>query len=266
MMRNFLREFAAFGFQEARACLFAGLFLLVLMLSKYISFGGIARYDLILFAAIAIQILLLLTRIETFAEAGVLLAFHLLGLMLEIFKTMPEIGSWSYPEASVFKIGNVPLYSGFMYAAVASYMCQAWRIQKLRLTGYPPNALSIALSAAIYANFFTHHFIADFRWWLIGAVAVIFAKTRVHFTVLKVERTMPLVLSFFLIGFFVWIAENLATLNGAWLYPNQSSGWHMVSFGKITSWSLLVIVTFIMVADLKHIREGDSAVSRSREP
>ena len=30
-------------------------------------------------------------------------------------------------------IGTVPLFSGFMYAAVGSYIAQAWRILKLEL-------------------------------------------------------------------------------------------------------------------------------------
>ncbi len=265
-MSGIASEFISFGKRQARACIFAGLFFLVLALSKFVHIGNIARYDLILIAALIIQALLLLTRIETLAEAAVLTVFHLLGLMLELFKTQPGINSWTYPEAGLFKIGNVPLYSGFMYAAVASYMCQSWRIMNLRLTGYPPHALSVTLSAAIYLNFFTHHYIGDFRWWLIGAVALTFARTRVHFTALAIERKMPLLLSFILIGFFVWIAENIATLNGAWLYPNQHKAWSVVSAGKISSWSLLVIVTFIIVTDLKHVREGSTAVSRQSEP
>lgn len=264
-MPGLLREFIAFGIQQARACVFAGLFFLALTLSKFIHIDGIARYDLILIAALVIQAALLLARIETLTEGAVLAAFHLLGLMLELFKTQPGIQSWSYPEPGIFKVGAVPLYSGFMYAAIASYMCQAWRIQKLRLTGYPPHAVSVTLSAAIYLNFFTHHTIGDFRWWLVAAVVLVFTRTRVHYTVLTTERRMPLVLSFMLIGFFVWIAENVATFNGAWLYPNQHAGWKAVAPGKISSWSLLVIVTFIIVTDLKHIREGSAAVSQARE-
>src|SRR5688572_4164840 len=120
------------------------------------------RYDFILIGALLIQAVLLWTRIETPAEAAVLGIFHLLGLGLEIFKCQPGIGSWTYPEDAWTKFLGVPLYSGFMYAAVASYMCQSWRILRLRLTGYPPHAMSIALSLAIYANFFTHHFIGDY--------------------------------------------------------------------------------------------------------
>lgn len=264
-MREFLCEFFVFGLKQARACIFAGLFFLVLLFSRHVHIAGLARYDFILVATMLIQFALLVTRIETLAEAAVLAVFHALGLGLELFKTQPGIHSWSYPEPGIFKIGAVPLFSGFMYAAVASYMCQSWRIMKLRLTGYPPHALSIVLSAAIYVNFFTHHFIGDFRWWLVAAVVVVFARTRVHFTVLERERAMPMVLSFVLIGFFVWVAENMATFLGAWVYPNQRTGWSAVDASKISSWSLLVIVTFIIVADLKHVREGDAAVRRGGE-
>lgn len=261
-MNSLFRELCIFTVKQTRACVFAGSFLAVLVVSKSIPLGGVARYDFILVAALLIQILLVATRIETVAEAGVLGVFHTLGLGLELFKTHPGIGSWSYPEAALTKLWGVPLYSGFMYAAVASYMCQSWRIMQLRLTGYPSHRLSIALSALIYANFFTHHWLPDARWWLFGAVAVLFARTRVRFVVSKKERSMPLIVSFVLIGFFVWIAENLATLFGAWVYPNQQKAWALVSAGKISSWALLVIVTFIIVADLKHVREGSGTVSR----
>ena len=257
-------EFLIFGWKQVRACVFAGSFLAVLLLSKHLPLGSLARYDFILLAALVIQALLLALRVETLAEAAVLMAFHLLGLGLEWFKTQPHIGSWSYPEAAMTKLGTVPLYSGFMYAAVASYMCQSWRLLRLRLTGYPPHTLSLLLSAAIYANFFTRHWIGDFRWWLVAAVLAVFARTRVHFTVRVRVRAMPLVVSFVLIGFFVWVAENMATFFGAWVYPNQQHAWAAVSAGKISSWALLVIVTFILVADLKHVREGDDTVSRGR--
>ncbi|MEO6742688.1 MAG: DUF817 family protein [Chthoniobacteraceae bacterium] len=70
-MKGFIREFTVFGIRQARARVSAGLFLLMLALSKLIHIGGIARYDLILSAALLIQAVLLLTRIETLAEAAV---------------------------------------------------------------------------------------------------------------------------------------------------------------------------------------------------
>ena len=142
-----------------------------------------------------------------------------------------------------------------MYAAVASYMCQAWRILELDLERYPPYVLSVPLSAAVYLNFFTEHFIADLRWVLAAAVACVFWRTRVRFRVTERTRRMPLLLSFALIGLFVWVAENISTFLGAWVYPEQREAWRMVSAGKISSWVLLVIVSFLIVADLKHMRE-----------
>ncbi len=65
---------------------------------------------------------------------------------------------------------------------------------------------------------------------------------------------MPLSLSFVLIGFFIWIAENIATFFGAWEYPNQTEAWSLVHLGKVSSWLLLVIVSFLIVATLKQVK------------
>ena len=65
---------------------------------------------------------------------------------------------------------------------------------------------------------------------------------------------MPLIFSFLLIGFFIWIGENLATFLGAWKYAYQHEGWRMVSIGKISSWFLLVVLSIVIVIQLKFIR------------
>ena len=54
---------------------------------------------------------------------------------------------------------------------------------------------------------------------------------------------MPLNVSFGLIGFFVWVAENWATHFHGWVYPNQLDGWEPVHFSKVLSWSLMVVVS-----------------------
>lgn len=250
----FLREFWIFGLKEARACIFAGSFFLVLALSKLVHVPGLPRYDFILLMALLIQAVLLVFRLESWDELKVLCLFHVIGLGLEIFKTHPAIHSWSYPEPGYAKILGVPLYSGFMYASVASYLCQAWRIFHLEIRSYPPHWLSLALCAAIYLNFFTHHVMVDLRWPLTLAVFLVFGRTWVGFIVVKARRSLPLVLCFFLIGFFIWVAENISTFGGAWVYPNQHGAWHPVSFAKVHSWFLLVIISFVIVADLKHIK------------
>ena len=248
-----LTEFVIFGLKEAAACVFAGSFLLLLASSKHVAIPGLARYDSLFLGAIAIQVVLITLRLETWREVAVLSLFHALGMGLELFKTSPSVQSWAYPEAAFFHIGTVPLYSGFMYAAVASYLMQAWRLLDVRTSGFPPYWAAIALSAAIYGNFFTNHFVTDVRWPLAAGVLALFWRTRVHFTVITVERSMPLPLSFALIGFFIWIAENIATFFGAWVYPNQALRWAIVGPNKISSWTLLVSISFIIVAALKQI-------------
>ena len=247
-------EFLVFGLKQVRACVFVGSFFGVLILSNYISLFGLARYDFIFLAALAIQVILVLLKLETKDEVKVIMLFHLIGFDLELFKTSPGIGSWSYPEAAFFKIAGVPLYSGFMYSAVGSYVSQAWKIFKLRVEHYPPYAYSFPLAVAIYLNFFTHHYIPDFRWLLAGLVFVVFWPTQVYFTVVKQVRRMRLVASFLLIGFFIWVAENISTLFGAWEYPHQADAWHLVSLGKISSWALLVIISVILIANLKQFK------------
>jgi uncharacterized membrane protein YoaT (DUF817 family) len=259
-LKSFLYEFWIFGLKEARACIFAGSFFVILALSKLVHVPGLPRYDFILIAALLIQAGLVFFKIETWDEVKVLSLFHLFGLFLEIFKTQPWIGSWSYPEFGYVKAFGVPLYSGFMYAAVASYLCQAWRIFDLKFTNYPKPWIAALLAAGIYLNFFTHHlhYVPDLRWPLTILVFWLFRKTWVVFTVIQEPRRMPLALSFFLIGFFIWVAENMGTLGGAWVYPNQHHGWKLVGFGKIHSWSLLVILSFVIVADLKLLKRGRS--------
>ncbi len=254
-LKKGIHEFLAFGFKEARACIFAGSFFALLFLSNYIPLFGLPRYDFLFLAAILLQIILVATKIESWAEVKTIFLFHVIGFVLEVFKTHPAIGSWSYPEAGFFKIADVPLYSGFMYAAVASYMMQSWRLFGLRLTNYPSYFLSLPLAAAIYLNFFTHHYLPDIRWYLALLVVVLFRNSWIEFTVIEKVRRMPVTLSFLLIGFFIWVAENIATAFGAWQYPGQADGWQLVGIDKISSWALLVIISFIIVADLKEIRE-----------
>ncbi len=255
-LRESVREFWWFGLKQACACAFAGSFFLVLFLSNHLPLGGLARYDFLLLAALGLQAGLIALGLETWREVKAISLFHALGLLLEIFKTHPSIGSWSYPEEGVLELAGVPLYSGFMYAAVASYMIQSWRLLELRLTGYPPAWVAWPLAGAVYLNFFTHHLGPDLRWVLAILTVVLFARTRVWYRPRARTLWMPLPLSFLLIGFFVWLAENIATLFRAWTYPNQEAGWAVVHAGKISSWALLVIMSFIIVASLKKVAAG----------
>ncbi|MDB5259108.1 MAG: hypothetical protein JWO73_316 [Candidatus Taylorbacteria bacterium] len=252
-----MKEFLIFGLKQAQACVFAGSFFVLLFLSNHIPLEmlGIARYDFLFVAALLIQLVLYLTKLETKDEVKVIFLFHIIGLVLELYKTSPGIGSWSYPESGFFKIATVPLYSGFMYAAVGSYMSQAYKIFKMELKDQGKYIYSIILGVLIYANFFTNHFIHDIRFILIPAVFVLYWKTRVYFTVTERRRSMPLSIAFLLVAFFIWIAENISTYLGAWQYPDQVHAWTVISTQKVSSWFLMVIISFIIVAYLKHYKK-----------
>ena len=255
--RLWLYEFLLFGFKQGWACLFGGL-LLALLLGTHLFYpdsAALHRYDFLTLAAIAIQAGMLAFRLETWREARVILIFHVVGTVMELFKT--QAGSWHYPEASMLHIGAVPLFSGFMYAAVGSYIARVWRIFDFRFTHYPPAWMTWALAAAIYANFFAHHFIVDFRWGLFAATAAIFWRTRVHFRNWRVHRWMPLLVGFGLVALFIWFAENIATFANAWNYPGQETEWHMVSLAKYGSWYLLMLISFVLVARVQPVRAPD---------
>ena len=122
----------------------------------------------------------------------------------------------------------MPLYGGFMYAAVGSYVCRSWRLLDLALTGYRARVTAV-LAAGVHLNFLTRPWLLDVRWLLGGLLPAATAGVRVHFTVGAHRHRMPLALSFVLIGFFLWLAENIATYFGAWRYPYQLHGWEPVS-------------------------------------
>ena len=245
---SWLAEFLIFGFKQGWACLFGGLMLAAVIATKLVWQPGwpVARYDALLVFAVAVQAGMLAFRLETFEEAKVILVFHVVGTVMELFKT--KVGSWIYPEPSLLRLGGVPLFTGFMYAAVGSYLARVWRLFDFRFTHHPSLAALALLSVAIYANFFTHHYTADLRLALFAATALLFGRTWVYFKVWHVHRRMPLLLGFVLVALFIWFAENIGTGTGAWLYPSQLKGWSMVPTAKLGSWFLLMIISYAMVA------------------
>lgn len=253
--KRFLLEFWYFGIKNARACLFVFLFFSAVFLTPRAGLMGLPRYDLLLVIAISIQAWMIWTKLETLDEFKAICVFHLIGFLLEVFKTSQGVKSWSYPDFAYTKLFNVPLFSGFMYAAVGSYVIQAWRLFDLRIQHHPPYWLATLTALAIYANFFTHHYISDYRWYITAFVLGLYARSFVIYQPLDRQRTMPLLLAFILIGFFIWLAENISTFFKIWQYPNQMGAWSTVHIGKWGSWSLLVIMTITIVAQLKHIKK-----------
>lgn len=254
-------EFVRFGVKQGWACLFGGLMLALLLATHfgYPKDAMLARYDFLVIAAVAIQIVMLWSGMETWEEAKVILLFHVVGTVMEIFKT--AVGSWTYPEASVLKIAAVPLFTGFMYACVGSYLARVWRLFDFQFTWHPPLWAIGLLSVAIYVNFFTHHYTVDIRLGLFVVAALLFGPAWVHFKVWRVHRRMPLLLGLVLVALFIWFAENIGTFTAAWVYPNQKDGWAMVSPAKLGAWFLLMILSYVMVAALHGVVRY-----RGREP
>jgi uncharacterized membrane protein YoaT (DUF817 family) len=249
-----LLEWAYFGAKQARACLFALLFFAAVFLVPRSGLLGLPRYDVLLLAALAIQAWMLRTGLESRGELRAICLFHAVGFGLEAFKTSAAIGSWSYPDPAWSKLFGVPLFSGFMYAAVGSYVIQAWRLLDLRIERHPRYWMATGIALLIYANFFSHHFIGDFRGYIAACALGLYARAQVVFRPYHRERRMPLLLAFALIGLFIWLAENLATFLRVWSYPEQLGAWSVVHVGKWSSWSLLVMMTITIVAHLQHVR------------
>ncbi|QDC11543.1 DUF817 domain-containing protein [Oceanicola sp. D3] len=243
---GWLAELVMFTLKQGWAALFGGLLLVAILATKAIWQPGwpVARYDFLVVFALATQVLFLWARLETWEEAKVIALFHLTGTAMEFFKV--QAGSWSYPEAGMLKIMGVPMFSGFMYASIGSYIARVARIFEMRFAPYPPFWMTVVLAVAIYVNFFAHHFLPDIRLALFAATVLLFARTRVWFYVGTRPLWMPLPLTAFLVALMVWVAENIGTVTGTWAYPGQH--WtEMVSFSKMGSWYLLLFVAFVTV-------------------
>lgn len=243
---DWLAGFVMFGLKQGWAALFGGLLLIAIIGTKLIwqPDWALHRYDALFLIAISLQALFLWLKLETWDEARVILLFHLTGTAMEFFKV--SAGSWAYPEPGLLKILNVPLFSGFMYASVGSYMARVIRIFDMRFAPYPPFWITAVLALAIYVNFFAHHFLPDIRIGLFIATVAIFARTKIWFWISERPYWMPLPLAALLSSFALWIAENVGTATGTWIYSGQLPG-QSVSLAKMGSWYLLLYVAFATV-------------------
>lgn len=244
--RGWAYEFLLFGLKQAWACLFGAL-MLALILATHLFWpehSAISRYDFLVIASIAIQAALLATKLERWDEALVILIFHVVGTIMEVFKTAQ--GSWIYPEESLLRVGGVPLFSGFMYACIGSYIARATRLFELKYINYPPLWTTWLLAILAYVNFFTHHYTIDVRVGLFVFSALIFGRAWFVFTPDKAPRRMPMLVGLLLVALFIWIAENLGTFAAAWVYPSQRDGWHLVPLDKLGAWYLLMLLSFVL--------------------
>jgi len=256
-----LVELVVFVLKQAWACIFGAAILALIVATRlwYPDDALIARNDFLVIGAVSIQLLMIAFRLETLREASVIVIFHVVGTGMEIFKT--GVGSWVYGGEGLLHIAGVPLYSGFMYAAIGSYMVRVYRLFDLRFERYPRRWITAILAVLIYANFFAHHYIWDFRTILFIASFLIFGFCTMHFRIYRATVQLPLLVTFFGVAFFIWIAENIGTWGNAWQYPNQASGWELVSVAKLGSWFLLMIISVVLVTWIYPPRKPDSLVT-----
>ena len=261
-----LNAFTMFVLKQAWACLFAGCLLAALILTKLIwqQDWPLARYDVLVVIAVSLQIIFLWLRLESWTEARVIAVFHLTGTAMEIFKV--HAGSWSYPEPGLLKLYDVPLFSGFMYAAVGSYMVRVIRLFDMVFAPFPTRALHFGLAIAAYINFFSHHFIWDMRVLLFLGTILLYSQTRIWFRIGVSWFWMPLPVAAFLSSLFLWIAENIGTITGTWIYAGQSR-LDMVRLDKVGSWYLLLYVAFATVTLVKRdvLKRSPFAPTRSTQ-
>jgi uncharacterized membrane protein YoaT (DUF817 family) len=149
-----------------------------------------------------------------------------------------------------------------MYASIVSYIARSWRLFDFRFSRHPPLWAVNLLALAVYANFFTHHFITDLRIPLFAAAALLFGRSWIYYRIHYIYRRMPLLLGLFLVALFIWLAENVGTFSKTWLYPQQMAGWSLVPAAKLGSWFLLLIISYALVAIVNRPKTADEALVR----
>ncbi len=247
--KTFIIDFLYFGLKQANASAFAGFILALLIITHfYYPLTSLHRYDFLFIAAVLAQIFLIAFKLEHPREILVIILFHIIATAMELFKTHPAINSWCYPEPAAIKILNVPLFTGFMYSAVGSYLARVWRIFNFHFSSFPSPKLTLPLATLIYINFFTHHYTLDLRYPLLLASLLIFGRITIFFKPNKTHRHMPLILGIALVSLFIYFAENIGTYTKTWIYPSQSESWSIVPFSKLIAWFLLLQISFILIA------------------
>ncbi|EET83598.1 DUF817 family protein [Acinetobacter radioresistens] len=254
-----LKNILEFLYKAASAALFGILLLLAFMLTANMgseAFYGLFRYDYLLLYALIIQFCLLYLKLESWAEAKVIALFHVMAMLMEIFLTHPAIASWQYPQPAVFKILTVPLFAGFMYSAVGSFFARSLRLYQVVFTHLPGFLPMLVLALLSYINFMSKFFIPDIRYLLFFWSIALFWKTRVYFQLSYSRFELPMLPVLLILAFIIWIAENISTFYKIWLYPSQVDAWHMVGWGKLGSWYLLLLLSLVLGLKILGNRDG----------
>ncbi|ENX12689.1 hypothetical protein F895_03068 [Acinetobacter sp. CIP 64.2] len=248
--------------KAASAALFGLLLLIAFAISAPMGsheYYGFFRYDYLLFYALIIQACLIYLKLESWAEAKVIALFHIMAMGMEIFLTHPAIASWQYPQPAVFKILTVPLFAGFMYSAVGSFFARSLRLYHVSFEKLPSFGNMLGLAVLSYLNFMTKFFIPDIRVGLFIWSVLIFWKTKLSFQLEQRHFKIPMLPVLLVLAFLIWIAENISTFYKIWLYPSQVDAWHIVGWGKLGSWYLLLLLSLVLVLKILGTRDKNGS-------
>ncbi len=254
----FLLDFTG---KQVQSCAFAFSLVGLLIATRFTDLPWMTRYDWMFVFCVAIQLLMVRLNLESWKDAAVVCEFHILGTAMEVYKVAQ--GSWSYPEAASLTIAGVPFFAGFMYGSVASYMCLAWKKLNLRAIRWPGTTPALVIAALIYLQFYAPIWRLEARLLMMAGVFAVFWRSRVHFDCAGSRWQMPMPAAFALIGTMIYAAENIGTAVGAWQYPNQVGGWTWVHPTKLLSWTLLMTVSLIVVAEYKRRLRSLAATGRA---
>ena len=114
----------------------------------------------------------------------------------------------------------------------------------------------LALAVLSYINFMSKFFIPDIRYGLFAWSVLIFWKTKIRFQLQQHQLQLPMLPILLLLAFIIWVAENISTFYQIWLYPSQVDTWHMVGWGKLGSWYLLLLLSLVLVMQILGIRDA----------
>jgi uncharacterized membrane protein YoaT (DUF817 family) len=152
---------------------------------------------------------------------------HLVGTARELFKT--ATGSRIYLEPSLIRLGGVPLFSGFIYSCIGSYICRGLASVRFPLHRSSAVPLADSFKRGDLPQFLPRPLRLRPAARPVRRLRLLFCRATVWFRGWRVHRRMPLLLGLALVSLFIWLSENIGTFTRVWLYRSQSHGWAMVS-------------------------------------
>ena len=102
------------------------------------------------------------------------------------------------------------------------------------------------MSKFLYPIFAIFYLLSVFYFW----------KTKLYFQLNEYKFKTPMLPVLLTLAFLIWIAENISTFYKIWLYPSQVEAWHMVGWGKLGSWYLLLLLSLVLVLKILGHRDN----------